>query len=90
MEGFKGNNIIDKDNGYSNKKGIRAGFEDSRSIEFVNKSKRLSKDEESGRTLGGSRNVAATEFLRGYDDSNSEKQQDRLIEWAKETEEIIQ
>ena len=76
----KDNNKEEDDKG-----GIRKNFEDSRRNEsYINKSKRLSQDEEKGRSLGGLRNVEATEFLRGYEEANPEKQQDRLIEWAKQ------
>ena len=81
------NNNEHKENGTQNKRGIRERFENDRGVKpIINNSKRLSKDEENGRSKGGSRNVAATEFLRGYEEANSEKQQDRLIEWAKQND----
>jgi len=82
------NNQINKEeNGLSNKGRIRAGLENDRTNKpVVNNSKRLSKDEEIGRSKGGSRNVAATLVLRGYENANFEKQQDRLIEWAKQND----
>ena len=77
---------IDK-NEFSNKGRIRAGFENgSRNESVINNFKRLSKDEEVGRIAGGTRNVAATLVLRGYEEANFEKQQDRLIEWARQSD----
>ena len=72
---------------FKDKRRIREGFERSREGEPVhNNSKRLPQEEESGRTKGGSRNVAATMFLRGYEDANNEKLEDRLTQWAKEND----
>ena len=71
-----------KENGNSNEGRISRGFEISRRIKFINLSKRLSQKEEIGRSLGGSRNVAATEFLRGYEKSDFQKQEERLFEYA--------
>ena len=72
-------------NGNSNKERIRRGFENDRKVKSDKYNiKRLSQDEEDGRIAGGSRNVAATEFLRGHEDAVHEKQEDRLIEWARD------
>ena len=76
------NNHKDNNNGISNKGRIKRGFEDSGRIKFINLSKRLSQAEEYRRSIGGSRNVAATEFLRGYEKSDFQKQEERLFEYA--------
>jgi hypothetical protein len=75
------NNQKEKD-GFSNEGRISRGFEISRRIKCNNLSKRLSQKEEAGRSRGGSRNVAATEFLRGYEKSDFQKQEERLSEYA--------
>ena len=72
-----------EENGNSYKGRISRGFEVSRRIKFNNLSQRLSQKEEVGRSLGGSRNVAATEILRGYEKSDIQKQEERLSEYAK-------
>ena len=87
FEFFKLRNMSENnnENGNSNKSGIRARFESDRRIESEKHDiKRLSQDEEIGRSKGGSRNVAATLFLRGYEEANCEKLEDRLVQWAKE------
>ena len=72
-------------NGDSNKGRIRRGFENDRKIKSDKHNiKRLSQDEENGRIAGGSRNVTATEYLRGHESAVYEKQEDRLIEWARD------
>jgi len=77
--------IDNNKNGISNKGRIRSGFEDDRTFKSDKYDiKRLSQDEEDGRIAGGARNVAATLFLRGYEEAVYEKQEDRLIEWAKD------
>jgi hypothetical protein len=72
-----------KENGNCNKGRISRGFEVSRRIKFHNHSQRLSQKEEVGRTRGGSRNVAATEYLRGYEKSDIQEQEERLFEYAR-------
>jgi len=70
-------------NGICNEGRISRGFEDGRRNKFDNHSQRLSQKEEVGRSRGGSRNVAATEFLRGYEKSDFQKQEERLFEYAR-------
>ena len=70
-------------NGFGDKGRIRAGFENYRAGKpILNNSQRLSKDEEVGRSKGGSRNVAATLFLRGYESADTAKQEQALTEFA--------
>ena len=72
-------------NGTKNKRRISDCFENDRANQqIINNSKRLFQDEEVGRSKGGSRNVAATKILQGYESANREKQQYVLTEWAKE------
>ena len=74
--------MIKEKNGNSNEGRISRGFEECRGVKFINLSQRLSQKEEIGRSLGGSRNVAATEFLRGYEKSDIQEQEERLFEYA--------
>jgi len=74
--------MIKEKNGNSNKGRISRCFEECRGVKFINHSQRLSQKEEIGRSLGGSRNVAATEFLRGYEKSDIQEQEERLFEYA--------
>ena len=74
------------ENEFSNKGRIRAGFEkigDGRPDGGASNIKRLSPKEEEGRINGGTRNVAATLVLRGYDGADSTKQEQLLTEFAR-------
>ena len=51
-------------------------------VEASNLSITLNDYHKIGRSLGGSRNVAATEFLRGYEKSDIQEQEAKLSEYA--------